>query len=95
LNIVNTTLGFKPFNVLRFEGFNITKKMLKKVFIKAPSGAFFVFNNRKLKLLVRRHNNGQHSGKIIYKSTFWGFFCFIKQKVKVVGQETQQRAAFG
>jgi hypothetical protein len=33
---------------LRFEGFNTTKKCSKKVFTKAPSGAFFVFGKNQI-----------------------------------------------
>lgn len=48
LNTVNTTLGLKAYTVLRFEGFNTTKKCSKKVFTKAPSGAFFVFGKNQI-----------------------------------------------
>ena len=44
-NIVNTTLRLKALLVLGFKGFNTTKKMFKKVFIKAPFGAFFILAN--------------------------------------------------
>ena len=42
LNIVNTTLRLKALLVLGFKEFNTTKKIFKKVFIKAPLGAFFI-----------------------------------------------------